>query len=117
MNTIQANAIKTAVQIAIDLLVRGEFDALEAMIRGRRLNAAQMAAAINEYGRTLVVPPEYAWELLDVVQVTNSDPPLYDVRMPLFTKEEGRSDLTLFLTLREFDRGLLETEIDGIYVP
>lgn len=101
-------AIKAIVQVVVDLLVRGEFALLEAMTRGRRLSAAQMATAIKNYGRTLVYPPENSWELLDIVPITNSDPASYSVRMPLFTKEEGRSDLIVSLTERGFSRGQLE---------
>jgi hypothetical protein len=72
---------------------------LEALTQGHRLSAQEMRNAISGYGRKLVSPPDEAFELMDVVQVQGAHPPQWSVRMPLWTREEGRSDLSIEVTV------------------
>lgn len=72
---------------------------------------------MNEYGRTLVMPPETAYDNIDVIPIRGSEPQAYSVRFRLYTKEEGQSDLEVQLTLT--DRGTGEEmgiQLDGILV-
>jgi hypothetical protein len=82
----------------------------------RRVEADELKWAVGSYGRTLVPPPDEAWENLDIVTVTGSSPPTYSVVLPMYTAEEGSSDLSLDLTLREFSPGLFEVEISDLHV-
>jgi hypothetical protein len=75
-----------------------------------------MELAVREYGRTIIVPPGDAIPNLDVVKVTNADPERWSVDIPLWSKEEGRSDLTLEVTMIESGQELMHVEIDGIHV-
>ena len=61
------------------------------------------------------MPPPDALTNLDVIEVEDSVPKQWSVRADLWTKEEGRSDLTLELTLLS-DGGGLVAEIDNIHV-
>jgi hypothetical protein len=79
------------------------------------MSAQEIRTAIAEYGRTLILPPESAYELLDIIRVNNVGPEQYSVRMPLWTVEEGRSDLTLELTVRIMGDNL-EVSLDDIHV-
>jgi len=88
---------------------------LELLTRGIRLSSEQIEAAIVEYGRTLVVPPVSAFSFMDVIEIRNSPSPSWSITMPLWTKEEGRSDLSLELTLVEKGGGF-EVEVDDIHV-
>lgn len=106
----------TLVRTVVDLLVRGEFQSLAAMTRERRLTAEQMKAAVESYGRRLAPPPDDAWDLIDAVRVRGPRHATYDVEFPLWTEEEGRSDLSLSLTIKWFTPGLFEAEIDDIHV-
>jgi hypothetical protein len=106
----------TAVQIVVDLLVRREFEAIEAMTRGRRLTASDMETAIDGYGRRLVRPPESAWHEVDSVAIAEATPPASHVVVPLWTAEEGRSDLSLELRLTELDSSTLDVELLDIHV-
>ncbi|HEX6207981.1 MAG TPA: hypothetical protein VF058_06425 [Actinomycetota bacterium] len=108
-------ALMATVRTVVDLIVRGEFETLESMTRGRRLTASELRASVEAYGRKLARPPEEAWEEIDVVEV-ESESRIYNVHIPLWTEEEGRSDLTLELTLTEFAPGLFSIEVDGIHV-
>lgn len=106
----------TTIKIVVDLLVRGEYGTLESMTRGVRLSAPEMERAVTEYGRTLVRPPESGWALMDVYSLDGCKFPAWSVDVPLWTEEEGESDLTLQLTLIEFSQGLFRVEIRDIHV-
>lgn len=64
-----------------------------------RVKAVDMERVVEDYGRTLVRPPLGAYADLDVVRVTGAAEPTWSVRAPLWTKEEGRSGLTLELSV------------------
>jgi hypothetical protein len=51
----------------------------------------------------------------DIVQVEGVSPPRYSVRYDLWTKEEGRSDLSIELTI-QFEHYGLQVELDNIHV-
>ena len=74
-----------------------------------------MAKAINDYGRKLVLPPEDVFELMDVVEVRNAQPQQWSVAMPLWTREEGRSDLSIGVTVIADEDGY-SVELDDIHV-
>jgi hypothetical protein len=110
-------AVETALRTVLGLLVDGEYEVLDAMTNGKALSAAEMREAVESYGRTLVLPPDGNLPAdLDVFEVAGSLPRRLAVVMPLTTKEEGRSDLSVELTLTEAMPGLWVTEIDNIRV-
>jgi hypothetical protein len=81
-------------------LVNGEYSALEADGRSGRLSAGELREAVRRYGRTLIPLPEDAWDAVDEFpNINDSDAELIDV--PMWTKEEGRSDLTLSVAARK----------------
>ncbi|WEX87116.1 hypothetical protein PZN02_003472 [Sinorhizobium garamanticum] len=96
-------------------LVARDFVAVEARSRGVRLSAEQMRQAIEEYGRTPVMPPDDAFLDIDAIALTNSDARVWSVRFDLWTHEEGRSDLSLECTI-VIDNGTLDIEVDNIHV-
>jgi hypothetical protein len=98
-------------------LVNGEYKKLEAITRGVRLNASELGEAVRQYGATLRIPPESAFENLDAIQARGTVPRQWSVRFDLWTEEEGRSDLSLEMTVIEASVGgspLLE--IDNLHV-
>ncbi len=99
----------------IELLAAGRYAEIETLTKGVRLSAQEVAKAISDYGRQLVIPPEDAFGLMDVVEIRNAQPPRWSVTMPLWTREEGRSDLSLELTLIRGQKAL-DIEIDDIHV-
>lgn len=101
----------------VRMLVRKEYDGLEAMSDGIRLKAEHIASGISEYGRTLVDPPKEAYDALDIIQISGEVPSQYSIRFLLFTAEEGESDLELRVTLiDDSPDALMRAEIDGILV-
>jgi len=96
-------------------LAAGRYADLEERTRGVRLSAAELAGAVREYGRHVVVPPDAAF-VLDVVPVTGAAAPAWSVNVALWTAEEGPSDLTLELTIRAGAAGEFAVEIDDLHV-
>jgi hypothetical protein len=97
-------------------LVGGNFVAIELRSRGVRLSADLMRQAVEEYGRTLIMLPDEVFSSLDVIPVTNADKPTWSVRFNLWTKEEGRSDLSLECTVADRGDDALNFEVDNIHV-
>ena len=103
------------IEHVVSLLVACKYQELEWLSRGTRLDASTLKRAVSEYGRTLVISPA-ANPAADWVKIEDSCPPKWSVHVPLFTAEEGRSDLTLILTLRQDAAGRYQVEIDGLRV-
>ncbi len=107
--------LQQPVREVIELLAGGKYSELEALTKGVRLTAEEIAKAIVDYGRHLVVPPENAFELMDVVEVRTTGMARWSITMPLWTREEGRSDLSLEVTLIG-DQKPFGIELDDIHV-
>jgi hypothetical protein len=103
------------VRTIVDLLVRGEYETVERITRGERLTATDMAEAVAGYGRTLTTPGLEWWSLVVVTPIRPPGRRLH-VAAPLWTREEGRSDLTLELELTEFAPEAYETAVENIHV-
>ena len=103
-----------ALRDLVQRLVHREFSALEADGRIGRLTVEELARAVDDYGRSLVAIPESGWDLADACEIagqTNA----WSIDLPLWTEEEGRSDLTLSLSVAR-DNGSVRVEIDDLHV-
>ena len=69
-----------------------------------RVSEAGLRSAIARYGRTLIPLPPSALQEGDAV-VVRGDPNVFAVDVPIWTKEEGRSDLTLSLDVTRREGG------------
>jgi hypothetical protein len=107
--------LRQPVREVVELLAAGKYAELEMLTRRQRLSAQEMAKAISDYGRKLVLPPDDAFALIDVVEVRNARPPQWSVTMPLWTREEGRSDLSIAITVIADGEGF-RIELDDIHV-
>jgi hypothetical protein len=107
--------LKNAVQEVVADLVDGKYQELERRTGGVRLTSVEMEEAVRGYGRTLIHLPAGALECVDVIRIDRLSRPSWSLVVPLWTREEGRSDLSLELTLREGNDGLA-VEIDDIHV-
>ena len=101
------------VRRVIELLADGEFEALAS---SGRCSASDLHKAVRGYGQTIVLPPLDDAPPFDVVQVATSLSREWSVRVPLWTREDGRSDLTLELTVREQPSGRYAVEVDDLHV-
>jgi hypothetical protein len=113
--TTMEHIVLSATQTVLDHLVRGEYTQLATLTNGVRLSEEQMEEAIRQYGCHLVSHPESAYALLDIVEVRGARPRQWSVVIPLWTAEEGRSDLSLELTVIEQPSGA-RIELDDIHV-
>ena len=99
------------VRRVVDSLVAGDHAGLE----GNRMSAADLAGAIAAYGRQLITPPEAAFETIDAVRVHDGGIERWSVRFDLWTAEEGRSDLTLEMTVKRAGSGY-SVDVDDLHV-
>lgn len=98
----------------VELLRSGRFEEVERLSNGTRFSADQLRGAVNAYPYRLVGLPEDADALMDVVPVAGH-PSQWSVIQPLFTAQEGRSDLSLVLTITR-ERATFLVEVDDIHV-
>lgn len=107
--------LKEPIRQVLALLVAGKYTELETLTHGTRLSAKEMATAVADYRRTLVMPPEDGFRLMNVIEVLNARPKRWSIAMPVWTREEGRSDLTVEMTVIEQENGF-SVELDDIHV-
>ena len=110
-----AEKLRSIVGRIIEQLVRGDYERAIDQSKNARLTSEQLARVIREYGRKLVEPPSTAYNNLDAVAVNGASVPTWSVRVPLWTEEEGRSDLTLELTIA-LGPGEPSVELDDLHV-
>lgn len=68
------------------------------------------------YVATLVLPPAWSDAPLDVVEILGTSPRSWAVDVPMWSREEGESDLTLQLTVWEQSGGGFAIEVDDLHV-
>jgi len=107
--------LTTSVRQIVALLATKDYDQIMCLTGGQRLDAIAIESAIRGYGKTVVLPPDSAFDDLNIVRVQNAHPPRWSVRMGLWTAEEGRSDLSVELTVIECESGYV-IELDDIHV-
>lgn len=101
----------------VELLVLKRYIELEQLTGGVRLNATEIEQAIYDYDGVLVMPPDGDFENnVDAIEITESSPKSWSVRYDLWTEEEGRSDLSLEVTLIDGGNELMRVELDNIHV-
>lgn len=104
----------TAIRDLVDSLVRGAYAELEVDGRIGRLTTDELRLAIEQYGQTLMTLPDEAALAISVYPY-NEKPSMLAVDVPLWTIEEGRSDLTLSLTAKVTEQ-LIKVQIDDLHV-
>jgi hypothetical protein len=76
----------------------------------------ELERAVADYGSVTVIPlPLEAADEIEVIP-TNSLLPTWAVVVDLYTEEEGRSDLSLEMTLSESSTPLYKVELDDLRV-
>jgi hypothetical protein len=97
-------------------LAGGRFSELERLSNGIRLSRGEMQEAVASYGRHLLEFPRDATDKIDYIVCVGSKPLRWSVVVPLFTREEGLSDLSLELALVEDGQYSYRVEIENIHV-
>ena len=109
------SAEEAAVRGVIDLLVRGDFETALRATRNSRVSADELRRAVAEYGRTLATPEASWWSKVHVTPIESVEGSLY-VAAPMWTEEEGRSDLTLELRLTPIAPSAYEVAVEDLHV-
>lgn len=103
-----------SVRNVLELLAGGEYEKLEKMTRGVRLSATELRQAVEGYPGTLINPPTDFAAYIDAIPIDGSLRK-YSATVPLWTIEEGRSDLSIELTIA-IDGVSNVVEIDNLHV-
>ena len=107
--------IVPALRDLVRCLIERDFAALEADGRIGRLTVEELAKAIDDYGRSLAAIPDHGWDLADSYEIEGR-PNSWAIDLPLWTQEEGRSDLTLSISAERRDDGSVVLEVDDLHV-
>ncbi len=110
------NKLDNTVKHLFDLLASKRYEELEKMSNGIRLKATEIETAIEDYGKTLISMPIQGYNDIDIIEIKNDQSDQWSVNVPVYTKEEGTSDLTLELTIIESPSDFYTVEIDGLHV-
>ena len=106
--------IENTVRHIYSLLCSQQYEAVEKLTNGIRLGSDEIEQSIAEYGYLLVPYPNSVE--LDVIEVTGSMPREWSVVAPIYTAEEGLSDLSLELSLIDNGESIYTAELDNIRV-
>jgi hypothetical protein len=110
-----AETVLTATRNIVNLISDGQYDRALEMCSASRLSEKDMEVVIKNYRRKFVRPPADFDEYVDLVAIVGRSPSAWSVRVPLWTLEEGRSDLTLELTATDASAGVV-IELDDLRV-
>lgn len=101
------------VKAAVDALSAGDYAGAVRAVDASRCSLADLKRVVDRYGRTLTAPPDTDW---DVIAFAPPAPRGWSVHAPLWSAEEGRSDLELRFTVERRDEALHVT-LDDLLVP
>lgn len=103
--------------IVIDLLVLladGDYKSIMERCGYSLLDSDDLQTAVAEYGRTVIAPPA-DYQFLRACELRARAIPTWHVDADLWTEEEGRSDLTLEMTI-EFEASGPVIGINNLHV-
>jgi hypothetical protein len=66
--------------------------------------------------RELVPVPDHGWRQIEVTRLDTADVPTWHAAVPMWSEEEGRSDLTLELLIKDLGHGLYAAEILNLHM-
>lgn len=110
-----AEILRSTVRELVDYLVHGDYELFFQRCAKSRPKSNEVRKVILDYGHTLVSPPKDAYQNLDAVKVKAASLPTWSVRAPLWTEDEGRSDLTLEFTIT-LGQGKPTVELEDLHV-
>jgi hypothetical protein len=108
--------LRASVSALTDRLAEQDYDGFCGLARITRIAARDVGRVVREYGRSLAPLPIAAFQSVDVVPISGSDPQRWSVVVPLWSQEEGRSDLSLELTVEHSLAGTYPIEVDDLHV-
>jgi hypothetical protein len=113
---IDSAKLRVTVNALTDRLVKGDYEGLCRLAHSCRVRPADMERVVREYGRHLVALPVNGFQAVEVISVRDTQPQRWSVVVPLWSREEGRSDLSLELTVEDSDAPTYPVGIDDLHV-
>jgi hypothetical protein len=113
---IDSAKLQRTVSLLTKLLAEEDYDGMCRLARTSRLSAGDMARVVNDYGRHLIPLPTAAFRVIEAVPVLQSSPQRWSVVVPLWSKEEARSDLSLELTVEYSPAPSYSVDIEDLHV-
>lgn len=107
-------AAVTKIRKLVDDLVAGDYAKIERDGYLSRLTKEELKRAIEDYGRTLIPIPKNGLSEIDTYPIDGHAEQI-SIDCPLWTQEEGMSDLTLSLTITQTTHGV-KLSIDDLHV-
>jgi hypothetical protein len=114
--SIDSAKLRATVSALTDRLARRDYDGFCGLARTSRIAASDVGRVVREYGRSLTPLPIAPFQSVDVVPISGSDPQRWSVVVPLWSQEEGRSDLSLELTVEDSPAETYPIEVDDLHV-
>jgi hypothetical protein len=106
----------STISVLSELLAQKDYERFCGFARSSRLTPGDVRRVIEEYRRCVVPLPDTAYPQINIVPVSGSRPQQWNVIMPVWTEEEGRSDLSLDITLQDSDAKTYSVEINDLHV-
>lgn len=97
----------------IILLVNKEYEELINEIDCQDLSSDDILNIIEDFGETLIVPSLEELEQLNIIDIDDNE---WAIDFDLWTKESGKSDLTIQLTIKRNSDKSLDIKLDDIHV-
>jgi hypothetical protein len=113
---IDQTKLRATVSALTERLARRDYDGFFGLARSSRIAASDVGRVVREYGRSLVPLPTAAFQSLDVVPISGSDPQQWSVVVPLWSQEEGRSDLSLEITVEDLAAQGYAVDVEDLHV-
>lgn len=88
---------RSAIKDIVHQMVVGNYAGLADDGRAGEFTAEQLQDAMGQYDLTLLELPDDVWQNADADAFHNEERGYWDIDVPLWTVEEGRSDFTLQL--------------------
>jgi hypothetical protein len=105
-----------AVLDLLNALGRSDFAAVQQMTGGVRFSADSLRATIKRFGKTPAEPPGNIASHFNIRPVPMTQEPTWSIGVPMWTKEEGRSEIEIRIRVVEGGGGV-KVMLDAVRVP
>ena len=109
--------IERTVKRILELFAKHRYDEL-ALLTRNNYPVEDIQFAMEAYDATACEPPESFASRIDTIEIEGSTPAAWSVIFPIWTIEEGESDLSMNITCiaRATEDGSFQFDLNGIYV-
>jgi len=104
------------VRKVLALLAARDYEGIKALDRASRLGVEDIWTTVESYPCTLVEPPDTPPPEMQVIEVSGPGRRRWRVDTPVWTREEGASDLYAIMTLTDCG-GAISVRLDDVLVP